>query len=69
MFEERCNCENLNCEHGEEPCSNRAHSSGAYRLLYVGKVCSFCYYRANPEYRVLDGGQRRKLIEMKRETD
>jgi len=58
-----CNCENLNCDHGESACKKASHSTGAYRLLYVGRVCMECYYKALPEFRNPDGAQRRKLIE------
>lgn len=60
---EKCNCENLECEHGESQCSNYVHPSGAYKLLYVGGCCMACYYKMPAQYRNPDGANRRKVIE------
>lgn len=45
----RCNCENINCPHGEKSCPNDA---GKKRVMYLGAVCDECYENMLPEYRL-----------------
>jgi hypothetical protein len=45
-----CNCENSHCAHGGDQCPNEAGTS--MRVMYVGAVCSACFQKMDPQYRV-----------------
>jgi hypothetical protein len=43
----RCNCENLNCDHGEAPCKSPA---GKRKAMYVGALCDRCASKMPSKY-------------------
>lgn len=43
----QCNCENVKCPHGEEPCTNEA---GKHKAEYVGAICDACAERMPKKY-------------------
>lgn len=49
QIDERCNCENIKCEHGENPCKNKA---GKHKALYVGSLCDECAEKMPKQYMI-----------------